>query len=246
MRSLLQRSIGPVAAGLYRSHPIKNWPKWAADALEVKTPATVPQKTALSPEGGSNINIILDLLGRTQDVPGDVAECGVFKGSSLCAIALHLQQSDIGKHAYGLDSFQGFDQSVGRDIELGGAADREKRIGGFDGTSIGHVRGKLARLGLLDAVTLVPGYFADTLRTLPAPRFSFVHLDCDIYDSYKQTLAFFYPKLPGGGIILLDEYNDPPWPGCKLAVDEFLADKPEKPVVIAMNNYQKYFIEKLD
>ena len=29
-----------------------------------------------------------------------------------------------------------------------------------------------------------------------------------------------------------------------LAVDEFLADKPEKPVVIQMDNYEKYYIQK--
>lgn len=141
---------------------------------------------------------------------------------------------------------QGFDQSVRKDIELGGRASTEKRIGGFDGTSIGHVRGKLARLGLLDAVTLIPGYFAETLRTLPAKRFSFIHLDCDIYNSYKQTLNFFYPKMSIDGIILFDEYEDPPWPGCKLAVDEFLVDKREKPIAITMDNYEKSFIKKLD
>jgi O-methyltransferase len=212
--------------------------------LEVKTPASLPEKASLSPEGGSNINIILDLLGRTRGVPGDVAECGVFKGGSLCAIALYMRESGIAKHSFGLDSFQGFDQSVRKDIQLGGSANTEKRIGGFDGTSIAHVRGKLARLGLLDAVTLIPGYFAETLETLPAASFSFVHLDCDIYDSYRQSLNFFYPRMSNRGIILLDEYNDPPWPGCKLAVDEFLADKPEKPIAITMDNYEKYFLEK--
>ena len=47
-----------------------------------------------------------------------------------------------------------------------------------------------------------------------------------------------------GGIVLFDEYNDPPWPGCNLAIDEFLADKPEKLMAITMNNYEKYFIQK--
>lgn len=245
MRSLLQRSIRPLAARLYRSRPLKNWPRWVAEALEVKTPAALPEKAALSPEGGSNINIILDLLNRTRDIPGEVAECGVFKGSSLCAIALYLRESGVAKHTFGLDSFRGFDHSVNRDIELGGAANTEKRISGFDGTSLAHVHAKLRHLGLLDAITLIPGYFSETLGQLPGGSFSFVHLDCDIYDSYKQALNFFYPKMSDGGIILLDEYDDPPWPGCKLAVDEFLADKAERPIVIAMNNYQKYFIEKL-
>ena len=52
------------------------------------------------------------------------------------------------------------------------------------------------------------------------------------------------PKASPGGIILVDEYNDPPWPGCKLAVDEFLADKKVKPMPVAMDNYQKYFVQR--
>jgi hypothetical protein len=44
---------------------------------------------------------------------------------------------------------------------------------------------------LVDAVTLIPGYFAETLEKLPERKYSFVHLDCDIYDSYHQTLRYF-------------------------------------------------------
>ena len=88
------------------------------------------------------------------------------------------------------------------------------------------------------------GYFSHTLNTLPDSYFSFVHLDCDIYDSYKQTLEYFYYRMSPGGIILLDEYNDPPWPGCNIAVDEFLVGKPEKLSLIAMDNHEKYFIAK--
>ena len=244
MRSLLRRSLKSVVAHHYRFKPVTDWPKWAGDLLEVKIPANLTRKAALSPEGGSNINIILALLDRTRDVPGDVAECGVFKGGSLTAIALYLRENRLAKHVYGLDSFQGFDGSVQKDIELGGAEDCEKRVGGFGATSLADVRAKLAGLRLLDTITLVPGYFADTLETLPSTRFSFVHLDCDIYESYKQTLQYFYPRMSPGGIILFDEYNDPPWPGCNLAVDKFLVGKPEKPKGITMDNYQKFFIEK--
>ena len=244
MRSLLREAIKPVVAGFFETQPIANWPKWAGDLLEVKTPAALTYKAISSPEGESNINIILALLDRTRVVPGDVAECGVFKGSSLAAIALYLRECGLAKHAFGLDSFQGFDESVRKDIELGGAADAEKRVGGFEETSLGHVRANLARLSLLNRVTLIPGYFSETLETLPAANFSFVHLDCDIYDSYRLTLAYFYPRMSQGGIILFDEYKDPPWPGCNLAVDEFLADKPEEPIGIKMDNYEKYFIVK--
>jgi O-methyltransferase len=244
MRSLLRASIRPIVAHHFKSRPISNWPKWAGDLLDVKTPANLTRKDALSPAGGSNINIILALLDRTREVPGEIAECGVYKGSSLTAMALYVREVGLAKRVFGLDSFQGFDESVRTDIALGGAADDEKRVGGFDGTTLTQVRAKLAGLGLLDNVTLVSGYFSETLGTLPATHFSFVHLDCDIYDSYRQTLAYFYHRTSTGGIILFDEYNDPPWPGCKLAIDEFLEDKTEKLVAIDRDNYQKYFIQK--
>ena len=244
MKSLLQRSITPVLARLYRFQPIRIWPKWAGDLLEVKTPANVTRKAALSPSGGSNINILLTLLDRTRDVPGDVVECGVFRGASLTAIALYVRENRLAKRVFGLDSFQGFDESVTKDIAIGGAPDDEKRVGGFGATSPAHVRAKLAQLDLLDNVTLISGYFGKTLETIPSVCFSFVHLDCDIYESYRQTIAYFYPRMTPRGIILFDEYNDPPWPGCNLAVDEFLADKPEKPVAVRLDNYEKYFIQK--
>jgi O-methyltransferase len=244
MQRLARQVVGALAVRLYRDRPLDAWPRWAGDILDVKVPRNVPPKSAPSPAGGANINIILELLRRTRDVPGDIAECGVYRGASLCAIGLHLVRSGSDKRIFGLDSFQGFDASVGRDLELGGVDDREKRVGGFDDTSLAYVRGKLARLGLAGRVTLLPGYFTETLGALPETRYSFVHLDCDIYESYRLTLAYFYPRLSPGGVILFDEYNDPPWPGCNLAVDEFLADKPAKPIAIADANYIKYYIEK--
>lgn len=57
-------------------------------------------------------------------------------------------------------------------------------------------------------------------------------------------MEFFYPRINKGAVILLDEYNDPPWPGCNKAVDEFLADKAETLQKIEMDNYQKWYLRK--
>jgi O-methyltransferase len=60
-------------------------------------------------------------------------------------------------------------------------------------------------------VTLIPGYCVETLEKLPEKKYSFVYLDCDIYDSsYRQTLRYFYGRMSPGGIILFDEHDDPP------------------------------------
>jgi hypothetical protein len=57
-------------------------------------------------------------------------------------------------------------------------------------------------------------------------------------------MEFFYPRMEKGGIILFDEYNDPPWIGCNKAIDEFLEDKPESPILITSDNQMKYYIAK--
>jgi hypothetical protein len=81
----------------------------------------------------------------------------------------------------------------------------------------------------LNNIHFVPGYFGVSFpRFDPNVRFSFAHLDVNLYGSYKDCLEFFYLRMVSGGVILFDEYNDPGWPGCNRAVDEFLADKPEK------------------
>jgi hypothetical protein len=48
-----------------------------------------------------------------------------------------------------------------------------------------------------------------------------------------------------GEIILLDKYDEPPWPGCNLAADEFLSDQPESVAGIAGDYCWKYYNKQL-
>jgi O-methyltransferase len=174
-----------------------------------------------------------------------VAECGVHRGKTLVPLSIYLHSGGSPKRIFGFDSFEGFPADELKE-EIGLSAhggDPNKNEAGFKDTSVALVRGKLVLFGL-DDVKLHKGYFSDTLAKCSNEVFSFVHLDCDLYGSYKDCLEFFYPRLNTGGIILFDEYNDPPWPGCNKAVDEFLADKPEQLQSIERQNYQKYFFRK--
>ena len=55
----------------------------------------------------------------------------------------------------------------------------------YNQTSFEYLVGRIAALRLQDRVELVKGFFAHTLPTLPEAKYSFVHLDCDIYSPYK-------------------------------------------------------------
>jgi len=240
VREALQR----MSAGYFRNAPIEQWPNVGARIYGIKVPRSarvLPEKTT---SVSANINIIFELLTETRDVSGDVAECGVFRGATFVPMALYLKQHGAKKMLYGFDSFEGFDEAVNIDVQLGGQADEDKRVAGFSDTSYEGLVLKLRRLGVASTAQLVKGYFCQTLPGHQDRRFSFVHLDCDIYQSYKDCLEFFYPRLEKGGVILLDEYNDPHWPGCNAAVDEFLANKPERLIEAEADNAQKWYIKK--
>ena len=246
---LAVRKLSEPIAGVYlRMPPLESCPAWLGLASDIAVPAAArraraPERTAA---GGANINIILHLLDETRCVPGDIVECGVFRGRTIIPIGLYARRAAPEKQVLGFDSFDGFeDHAVREEIALGGSADRDKRLGGFAETSYAEVQRKVRRLGLAGRVQLVPGLFEHSLPRFEERQFSFIHLDCDLYQSYKTCLEFFYPRTKLGGIVLLDEYNDPPWPGCNLAVDEFLHDKPETLFEIERDNYRKWFFRKL-
>ena len=52
--------------------------------------------------------------------------------------------------------------------------------------------------------------------------FSFVHLDVDLYQSTKDGLAWFYPRLNRGGILISHDYSNAD--GVRKAFDEFFAE----------------------
>ena len=57
-------------------------------------------------------------------------------------------------------------------------------------------------------------------------KFSFVHLDVDLYQGTKDSLEFFYPRMIPGGAILIHDYHHFS-DGVKNAVDNFIINKPE-------------------
>jgi hypothetical protein len=238
---LIRRFLPPLfPPSRYLDRPLATWPAIVGLVHDIKLPRRTRSQ---GPTGASNINILRSMIDRTLSIPGDLAECGVFRGASLVPMAVHLRQTAPTKHLFGFDSFAGFDNSILFDIGMGGPPEANKRVGAFNETSPALVLDKLHRFRV-ENVTLMQGYFRDSLPRCAGHKFSFVHLDIGIYDAYKECLEFFYPRLSSQGVILLNDYDKPRWPGCKKAVDEFLTGKPEKLQVIEADHHQKFYICK--
>src|SRR5260370_31367387 len=74
-----------------------------------------------------------------------------------------------------------------------------------------------------DRISLHKGLFpADSSGAVTDERFSFVHLDMDLYEGTLEALGFFWPRMNPGGIILSHDY--PAIEGVRRAMDEFFAE----------------------
>jgi len=178
---------------------------------------------------------------------GLIVECGVYRGSTLMGMAHRLKALRSSNCTLaGFDSFEGFPEPTKEDALADGTFHARALKGVFADTSYGELRGKIEALGFDGQITLVKGYFEDTLHSWGDKQFSVVHLDCDLYPSYITCLNFFYPRVRPGGHIVFDEYDfsAPVYPGAQKAIDTFLADKPEKIQRFQESVNPRYFIVK--
>jgi hypothetical protein len=160
---------------------------------------------------------LYQLVLKTRNLEGDLAEIGVYRGGSARLIALLKDHKPL--HLF--DTFAGM-PAVRPDVD-------QHQAGDFADTSLEAVKRYLS--GCSDIV-FHPGLFPDSARELgrTPTRFCFVHLDVDIYESTKAGLEFFYPRLVPGGVIISHDYRSLKCPGVKRAFDEFFSGKPE-PVI---------------
>lgn len=154
------------------------------------------------------------LAHRSRSRPGALAEVGVYRGGSARILAA--AKGDAALHLF--DTFDGMPATEP-------AHDGRFIPGQLGDTSLAAVREKLRPW---PDVHFHPGFFPDTAAVLPADlRFKLVHLDVDIRRSNLAALEFFYPRLLPGGCLVVHDYNATSVPGTKLAVDDFMRDKPE-------------------
>ncbi|MGC1677135.1 MAG: TylF/MycF/NovP-related O-methyltransferase [Candidatus Binataceae bacterium] len=149
-------------------------------------------------------------------VPGDFAELGVYRGGTARLLARAVQRS--GRRLDLFDTFAGLPASdTIRD---------QGQTQDFTDTSVEAVQKYLRGL---DNLEFYAGLFPASAATVKERSFSFVHADADIYSSMKACCEFFYPRLTPGGFMVCDDYGLETWPGATAAIDEFFADKPERP-----------------
>jgi len=178
-----------------------------------------------------------ELFRITIDLPGDIVELGVYRGTTLMNWANFLEIRNMGdrqKQIFGFDNFAGFtsfsekdgkqDERVGKEMSGYNAGVFEEIL--KDAISIYD---KDRFIPYKSRVILVKGEIEQTVPRFieehPGLRISLIHFDCDMYEPTKVALEAFWPRVVKGGVVLFDEYGIRPWEGESNAVDEYFADK---------------------
>ena len=188
-----------------------------------------------------------ELFKQSLSIPGDIIECGVFKGVGfmywLKLLAIFSPASK--KKVIGFDTFGSFAGSLlPYERESAQSYVDETQFKGVDPKEILHLAdmaglGHRAELVAGDIQDTAPHYVANN----PGFRISLLHIDFDTYLGSKVVLENFYPLVTPGGLIVLDEYAIRGW-GESDAVDEFFKDKHVDIRVVEHSNKPTAYIVK--
>lgn len=173
------------------------------------------------------------LLELVKDIPGDIVECGVFKGSGILSwlkIKKILQPNSF-KKVIGFDYFdtdnllgslEGDDKykmeklfntrNFEHNEEFVNLLDDKIKNCGFNSADFELIKGDISNTSF-DFVAKRPGF-----------KISLLYLDLDLKTPTYNVLSAFWDRVSRGGIVVFDEYAYHQWSE-SLGVDKFFEDK---------------------
>lgn len=162
---------------------------------------------------------LINLLKLTHKLSGDIAECGAYEGATACMIADELRRAGVSRKIHLFDSFEGLSEPGEKDgtfWSTGGLlADENKarqNLAGFSNAAFYR------------------GWIPERFPEVDDRTFAMVHIDVDLYQPTLDSLAFFYPRMVKGGLIVCDDYGFTTCPGAREAMDSFFEQMPESVV----------------
>lgn len=179
------------------------------------------------------VNVILAVKYVVQHrVPGDIVECGVWRGGCTMAAALTLKSlGDTTRRLYLYDTFEGMSEPTETDVSFDGhrastlLAKDPRGTGTWCAASLEDVRVNLFSTGYpASQIEFVPGKVEETLARVTPTIVGLLRLDTDWYESTQSELTHLYPLLQPGGVLIIDDYGH--WQGARRAVDEYVARLP--------------------
>ncbi len=174
------------------------------------------------------------------EVPGDIVECGVWKGGSMMAVALTLQQLGIrDRNLHLFDTFEGMSAPTHEDVSVRGesaadllskSADEAESSWVWACSALDEVMSNLQTTSYpADRLLFVKGKVEDTIPEHAPTRIALLRLDTDWYESTYHELLHLFPRLSPGGVLIIDDYGH--WAGARKAVDQYFFEHHLQPLL---------------
>lgn len=184
------------------------------------------------------------LYDSVKNIPGDIVECGVFKGSGLYTFLKlkRLFNPNSSKKVIGFDFFN--TEELLKSLKLNN--DKETMSTLFNGRDFLHDRSFKEYLekdiksnGFTeDDFLLIEGDIIESSKNFvsenPGFKISLLYMDLDLEKPTYETLCNLWDNMSYGGIIVFDEYGYHKWSE-SIGVDRFIKEKG-----IEINNLNYY------
>lgn len=161
-------------------------------------------------------------------IPGDIVECGVWKGGSMMLTSLILLKSnEINRKLYLYDTYEGMSKPVDHDVR---AFDNLKAQSEWNKEKFMHfyvpleeVKQNLYSTGYpKENLIFIKGKVENTIPGTIPYKISILRLDTDWYESTYHELNHLFPLLSENGILIIDDYGC--WKGAKKATDKYIKE----------------------
>ena len=168
----------------------------------------------------------LDLFRLSSGLPGEIVECGVFKGASLSRFIKFraLLENTFSRKIIAFDVFGDFPEADYPDDVAVRA--QFVQAAGESGIALNTFEQVLQGLNLDANIQLVRGDVRKTvpsyMQTNPQLKISLLHIDVDLFEATKVCLDTLYPHVVSGGIVILDDYGA--FSGANKAIDAYFKD----------------------
>lgn len=180
-----------------------------------------------------------------ENIPGDFVECGVGAGTQICAMGHACQLFKSNKKIHAFDSFEGIPFAGPNDVSQPGIGEIKHDVhvadlntllvsSGITVHALDNVQNNIYKWRVrYNNFLFHKGWFQHVLPVVhdQINQIAFLRLDGDLYESTLVCLEYLYPKIVKGGYIVIDDYA---LPGCKKAVDQYLAKHDLQPQIRAV------------
>lgn len=164
---------------------------------------------------GSNIRqyerlyVVDQFAKKCSELPGNFAECGTYSGGSAFFLCKRSKE-----FVYLFDSWLGLSRPSSQDSKYWNEGDLNIELEVAE-----------RNLSRFKNVIFLEGWIPSRFSEVRDKRFSFVHIDVDLYEPTKDSIEFFWDRIVPGGVLICDDYGFANCAGAKKAIDDFFFEK---------------------